>query len=109
MLTILLAHTLHDISIHAMRCTFHSLVGTLLLGYLDASKSQKADGDNAAAAAFASPPAIAKPRAPGKDIPSSINDGFAMPAPRPPKGAAVPSLLGSKNEESGEDEEELLS
>mmetsp|Transcript_15256 Transcript_15256/g.34082 ORF Transcript_15256/g.34082 Transcript_15256/m.34082 type:complete len:220 (+) Transcript_15256:242-901(+) len=87
----------------------NGLVGTLLLGYLDASKSQKADGDNAAAAAFASPPAIAKPRAPGKDIPPSINDGFAMPAPRPPKGAAVPSLLGSKNEESGEDEEELLS
>jgi len=85
------------------------LVGVLQLGYLDESASAKAKressitGNNAAAAAFVAPP---------KKTPPSINDadGFAMPAPRPPKGGKVPSLLGKQggDEDKDEEEEDLL-
>ena len=81
-----------------------------MLGYLDDSESRKGESDNAAAAVFIAPPVIAKPIPSTRGAPPpSINDGFAMPAPRPPKGSVVPSLLASKNEESGEEEEDFLS
>lgn len=91
----------------------NSLIGKLLLGYLDESKARsKADDDNAVAATFTAPPVIAKPKAPAGSagVSNSINDGFAMPAARPPKGAAVPSLLGGSNDDAvmGEEEEEVL-
>ena len=87
------------------------LVGVLQLGYLAESASAKAKkakeaqqqgnsagtGRSAAAAAFIA-------------APSTDADGFAMPAPRPPRGGKVPSLLGKQDgdDDDGDEEEEGL-
>ena len=82
------------------------LIGVLQLGYLDESASSKAKkakeqqkngstGRSAAAAAFvAAPPTDA--------------DGFALPAPRPPRGSKVPSLLGKQDGDDDEKEDDDL-
>ena len=85
------------------------LIGVLQLGYLDesaasakAKKAKENDGTgtsrSAAAAAFVA-------------APSTDADGFAMPAPRPPRGSSVPSLLGKQggdDDDSDEEEEDLI-
>ena len=85
------------------------LIGVLQLGYLDesaasakAKKAKENDGTgtsrSAAAAAFVA-------------APSTDADGFAMPAPRPPRGGNVPSLLGKQDgddDDSDEEEEDLI-
>ena len=80
------------------------LVGVLQLGYLDESSKKGDGGMDAAAAAFVAPPTKKAPGPPQTDA-----DGFAMPAPRPPKGVGMPSLLGKKDEDEEEEEEDLLS
>lgn len=62
----------------------HSLIGTLLLGYLDDS-GRNVDDDESRSY-----------------LPSNVkgNDGFAVPVPRPPR--SVPSML-PKDEEEEED------
>mmetsp|Transcript_28020 Transcript_28020/g.39389 ORF Transcript_28020/g.39389 Transcript_28020/m.39389 type:complete len:210 (-) Transcript_28020:89-718(-) len=70
------------------------LIGNLCIGYLDTSKDD--DEEDSAPAAY---------------LPKQVlgNDGFAMPAPRPPKIKAgnVPSVLSNKNQDRDEDEEDL--
>ena len=79
------------------------LIGVLQLGYLDESSKKGDSGMDAAAAAFVAPPTKVASGPPQTDA-----DGFALPAPRPPKGGKIPSLLG-KNDEKEEEEEDLLS
>ena len=85
------------------------LIGVLQLGYLDESASAKAKkakeqqqenggtGRSAAAAAFVAAPPTA-----------TDADGFAMPAPRPPRGSNVPSLLGKTDGDDDENEDDDL-
>lgn len=78
------------------------LIGPLLIGVLEEEK--KADSDEIRII----PPALAQQtRSSRPAAPSGGDDEFAMPAPRPPKGAASSSLLPSTAdaEENGADDD----
>ena len=84
------------------------LIGVLQLGYLDESASAKAkkateQQKNSSTGTSRSAAAAAFVAAPPTDA-----DGFAMPAPRPPRGSKVPSLLGKQDgdDDEGDNEKE---
>lgn len=91
------------------------LIGPLLLGYLKVEKkkdesdeSEDEDEEGGGDDKIVVP--VTMPNATNNS--SNRNDGsnnleFAMPAPRPPKGMSVPSLLPSNNQNE-EDEEDLM-
>ena len=71
----------------------HRLIGTLLLGYLDTSRSQDDDDDD-------------DDRKSRSYLPQKTVDGFAVPAPRPPTCRPVPKMLGSDDKSNDDEKDE---
>lgn len=70
-------------------CLF-SLIGPMLLGYLDVTPRSK---DSQETKSY---------------LPKASNDGFAMPAPRPPTKKALPRLLSNSKSDDESEEEDIL-
>ena len=82
-----------------IRFMFHSLIGPLLLGYLDLTPRSTTMDDGI----------TYLPHSTTTTTSSAADDGFAMPAPRQPSGRRlVPSSLLSKNDSEDDGDEDFF-